>query len=117
VLPLRLKIFFFVANVIDKLKRADFGIIHSYSDKTKLGFEFTHDLGKKVSPFNVQAGVSHVIDDASNIKVKLLSSGLMSYAYQVKIKKDLTATISLETSAKEISGGKLGFELCFEPLD
>jgi len=72
---------------------------------------------KKSSSFNVQAGVSHTIDDVSNIKVKLLSNGLISTAYQVKVKKDLTAKVSLETSAKEISGGKIGFEICFEPFD
>jgi len=107
----------FAANVVDKLKRADFGIVHSYSGNTKLGFEFTHELGKKAVPFVVQAGVSHTLDDVSNIKAKLLSSGLISFAYQVKVKKGLTTTVSLETSAKEVSGGKIGFELCFEPLD
>jgi len=107
----------FAANVVDKCKRADFGVLHSYSDKGKLGFEFTHELNNKVVPFNVQGGFSYSIDEVSNLKGKLLSSGLLSFAYRVKVKRDLTATISVETSAKEVSGGKIGFELSFEPLD
>jgi len=99
------------------LTNARLGVEHKVDSKTTLGFEFSHKLNKS-EPFVVQAGFSRVIDDQSNVKAKLLSSGVGSLAYQVKVKPELTATVSLEMSAKELSNvGKIGFELAFEPLD
>jgi len=106
-----------IATVINKLSDANLGIVHKINKNTQLGFELTHKLSKTAEPFKVQVGVHSVIDDQSNIKAKLLSSGLLSVAYQVKVRPELTATLSLETSAKEISDGKIGVELSYEPLD
>jgi len=106
-----------VSTVVDKLSKANLGIVHKINKNTALGFEFTHKLSKNVEPFEVQVGVSHKLDDQSSFKGKLLSSGLLSASYQVKVKPELNVTVSLETSAKEISQGKIGVELAFEPLD
>jgi len=106
-----------VGTVVNKLSDANLGIIHKINKNTSLGFEFTHKLTKNAEPFKVQVGCTSVLDDQSNVKAKLLSSGQLSVAYQVKVKPELTATLSLETSAKELSDGKIGVELSFEPLD
>jgi len=106
-----------VGTVVNKLSDANIGIIHKINKNTSLGFEFTHKLSKNAEPFKVQVGCTSVLDDQSNVKAKLLSSGQLSVAYQVKVKPELTATLSLETSAKELSDGKIGVELSFEPLD
>jgi len=75
-------------------------------------------LKKKSDTFIVQAGFSHEIDKESSFKGKLLNTGLANFAYQVKVKPELNATVSLELSVKEISNiGKLGFELSYEPQD
>jgi len=104
------------AMVVEKLEKVNLGLVHNVNDRTAVGFEYSLKLTKKPSPFSVQLGITHKIDDQSNVKGKLLSdTGLASIAYQVKVKPDVTATISLETSAKEISNGKVGFELSFEP--
>jgi len=106
-----------LALVEKSLTNARLGVEHKVDSKTTLGFEFSHKLNKS-EPFVVQAGFSRVIDDQSNVKAKLLSSGVGSLAYQVKVKPELTATVSLEMSAKELSNvGKIGFELAFETLD
>jgi len=106
-----------VATVVNKLSDANLGLVHKINKNTQLGFELSHKLSKQAEPFKVQVGIHSVLDDQSNIKAKLLSSGLLSVAYQVKVKPELTATLSLETSAKEISDGKIGVELSYEPLD
>jgi len=106
-----------VSTVVEKLSKANLGIVHKINKNTTLGFEFTHKLSKNAEPFDVQVGVSHKLDDQSSLKAKLLSSGLLSASYQVKVKPELNVTVSLETSAKEISEGKIGVELAFEPLD
>jgi len=106
-----------VSTVVDKLSKANLGIVHKINKNTTLGFEFTHKLSKNSEPFEVQVGVSHKLDDQSSFKGKLLSSGLLSASYQVKVKPELNVTVSLETSAKEKTEGKIGFELAFEPLD
>jgi hypothetical protein len=107
-----------LAALVEKsLTSAKLGVEHKVNDKTTLGFEFSHKL-KKSEPFVVQAGFSRVLDQESNVRAKLLSTGVASVAYQVKVKPELKATVSLEMSAKELSNvGKIGFELAFEPLD
>jgi len=106
-----------LAIVEKSLTNAKLGVEHKVDSKTVIGFEFSHKL-KKSEPFVIQAGFSRVLDDQSNVRAKLLSTGVASVAYQVKVKPEVTATVSLEMSAKELSNvGKIGFELAFEPLD
>jgi len=111
-----------LAALVEKsLSTAKIGVQHSVDKKTTLGFEFLHKLKKDEkdkTAFQVSAGFSREIDDQSNVRAKLLSTGIVSVAYQVKIKPDVTATVSLEQNMKELSKeGKIGVELSFEPLD
>jgi hypothetical protein len=107
-----------LAALVEKsLTNAKLGVVHTVDKCTTLGFEFSHKL-KKNEPFQVTAGFSRKLDDQSNVRVKLLATGVASIAYQVKVKPDVTATVSLEASVKELSNiGKIGVELSFEPLD
>jgi len=106
-----------VALIEKSFTNAKFGLQHEVDTKTTFGVEFSHKLDK-TQPFNVQVGLLRKIDESSSVKTKLLSSGLASASYEVKIREDLKATISLEASVKELSkDGKIGFELSFEPLD
>jgi len=107
-----------LAAIVEKsFTNAKLGVSHSVDKNTTLGFEFSHKL-KKSEPFNVTVGVSRKIDEQSNVRAKLLSTGIASVAYQVNVKPDVIATVSLEASVKELSNiGKIGVELSFEPLD
>jgi len=45
-------------------------------------------------------------------------SGVASVAYKFKLKPELTLTVSLENSVKELSAdGKIGFEVSYESSD
>jgi len=107
-----------LAAIVEKsFTNAKIGVQHKVDNNTEVGVEFSHKIDK-TEHFVVQAGISRKLDDQSNIRAKLLSTGFATVAYQVKVKPDLTTTVSFETSAKELSSaGKIGVELAFEPLD
>jgi len=109
-----------IAALVEKnLSTAKIGIHHKVNNKTCLAYEFSHNLiDKNCDNFDVTAGFAHKIDYESDVKVNLKMSGVASIAYKVKVKPEVTLTVSLENSVKELANdGKIGFEVAYESYD
>jgi len=108
-----------IAQVEKSLSIAKLGVLHKVNKNTSLAYQFSHELcDSKKDSFEVTAGFGHQIDSDSSVKANLQMAGVATVAYKVKVKPEVTFTISLENSVKEISGnGKIGFAISYEPTD